>query len=663
MTTQLAPTPVFKAFDNNGLPLANGMLYSYIAGTTIPQATYTDSTGSTPNTNPVVLNARGEANVWLNPTQGYKLVLTDSLGNQIWSVDGIIGPVNVNQSLIPAADNTYSLGSPSAAWSQLYLGANHAPALNGGIVGYWPQTAAEFAAGVTPTNLQYQSGNVLRYGLVGDGVTDNSAALVNANKVGISLTFPSGVYAIAADITLTSALIFDSGAMLKPAAAITVTINAPVQAGPWQIFNISNSGVLITGTVQPVNNYNRLLTEWFGALGNGTTDDTIAIQATAALAAASGYIGIQLLAKTYLITTTIYAGGANSQVFYAPSWFGVEKRKTTISYAGIAAGTGAFFFRGGSGQLCGAVVQDIGFIGNSTSYGIVFSGQCGMRVIRCLLNTNAEGIRFWNNDAGSFTEYCVADNCEFTTTCTTAAHYVVGSGNDSFHGSGLANRCLLNQNGGSAVLVDTGAHPYNAPLDLQVWANAPNTTIVTNNSTIAVSFSGRITLEPSSTNNVILGGGSGTLIPFAGEILGNGQWVVAGTLLQCRAIILNSDGSITPLGVRKAYQQAMASGANTIVSSVFSQHRIVYIKFIAANYDYRYFLDIDADGGGSAGYVTTLASIKSFNSAGYGAPTFTVSTSGELIATNASWPATGVTAYYSEETVSPGVAGSFQQQI
>ena len=151
MTTQLAPTPVFKAFDNNGLPLANGMLYSYIAGTTTPQATYTDSTGSTPNTNPVVLNARGEANVWLNPTQGYKLVLKDSLGNQIWSVDGIIGPVNINQSLIPAADNTYSLGSQTAAWSQLYLGANHAPALNGGIVGYWPQTAAELAAGVTPT--------------------------------------------------------------------------------------------------------------------------------------------------------------------------------------------------------------------------------------------------------------------------------------------------------------------------------------------------------------------------------------------------------------------------------------------------------------------------------------------------------------------------------
>ncbi len=197
MTTQLAPTPVFKAFDNNGLPLANGMLYSYIAGTTTPQATYTDSTGSTPNANPVVLNARGEANVWLNPTQGYKLVLTDSLGNQIWSVDGIIGPVNINQSLIPAADNTYSLGSTTAAWAQLYLGANHAPALNGGIIGYWPQTAAELAAGVTPTNYAYGPGYSERYGADATGATDSTMALQNALNANadVDLT-PNGTFSV-----------------------------------------------------------------------------------------------------------------------------------------------------------------------------------------------------------------------------------------------------------------------------------------------------------------------------------------------------------------------------------------------------------------------------------------------------------------------------------
>lgn len=179
-TTQLAPTPVFKGWDNNGNPLAFGKLYSYIAGTTTPTPTYTDSTGNTPNTNPVILNARGEAPVWLNPAQGYKLNLTDSTGNQIpgWPVDNIIGPLNINQSLIPAADNTYDLGSTSSAWRQLYLGANHSPALDtvSGIIGYYPRTAAEIAAGVTPTHYCYPPYTLLRYGADPTGAADSTAA-------------------------------------------------------------------------------------------------------------------------------------------------------------------------------------------------------------------------------------------------------------------------------------------------------------------------------------------------------------------------------------------------------------------------------------------------------------------------------------------------------
>ncbi len=243
MTTQLAPTPVFKAFDNNGFPLANGMLYSYIAGTSTPQATYTDSTGSTPNTNPVVLNARGEANVWLNPTQGYKLVLTDSLGNQIWAVDGIIGPVNVNQSLIPAADNTYSLGSPTAAWAQLYLGANHAPVLNGGIIGYWPQTAPESAAGVTPTNYAYQPLDVRRYGADPTGAASSSAAITAACAVAAVMVPPPGTYSygsvavklpaagMPAIYQITTPVVIPSGVVLEGVGGIVTVAQAAGQTG------------------------------------------------------------------------------------------------------------------------------------------------------------------------------------------------------------------------------------------------------------------------------------------------------------------------------------------------------------------------------------------------------------------------------------------------
>ena len=58
--------PPLKAqfFDDNGNPLSGGLLYSYIAGSTTPVDTYTDATGGSTNTNPIVLDARGEADVW-----------------------------------------------------------------------------------------------------------------------------------------------------------------------------------------------------------------------------------------------------------------------------------------------------------------------------------------------------------------------------------------------------------------------------------------------------------------------------------------------------------------------------------------------------------------------------------------------------------------------
>ncbi|CAM6005675.1 unnamed protein product [Sphagnum balticum] len=89
-TSYLVPVPKAQFFDNNGYPLAGGLLYSYAAGTSTPLATYTDATGNTPNTNPVVLDASGRADIWLGPAL-YKLTLTTSAGSNIWTEDNIQG--------------------------------------------------------------------------------------------------------------------------------------------------------------------------------------------------------------------------------------------------------------------------------------------------------------------------------------------------------------------------------------------------------------------------------------------------------------------------------------------------------------------------------------------------------------------------------------------
>lgn len=81
--------------------------------------------------------------------------------------------------------------------------------LSASIIGgfLYPQTASEVAASVTPTNLQYPVGNVLRYGAIGDGVTDDTAALqaavdvAEAHTQGTGIVFlPLGTYRITAPV-------------------------------------------------------------------------------------------------------------------------------------------------------------------------------------------------------------------------------------------------------------------------------------------------------------------------------------------------------------------------------------------------------------------------------------------------------------------------------
>ncbi len=75
-------------FTAAGVPLVGGKLFTYASGTSTPLATYTDSTANFTNANPVILDSRGEANVWFGPSQ-YSLTLKDSSDNLIWTANGI----------------------------------------------------------------------------------------------------------------------------------------------------------------------------------------------------------------------------------------------------------------------------------------------------------------------------------------------------------------------------------------------------------------------------------------------------------------------------------------------------------------------------------------------------------------------------------------------
>jgi hypothetical protein len=83
-----ATIPHVTFVNGSGGPCAGCKLSTFTAGTTTPLATYTDSTGTSVNTNPITLDAAGGANIWLGRFS-YKFILKDSLGNTIWTVDNV----------------------------------------------------------------------------------------------------------------------------------------------------------------------------------------------------------------------------------------------------------------------------------------------------------------------------------------------------------------------------------------------------------------------------------------------------------------------------------------------------------------------------------------------------------------------------------------------
>ncbi len=89
----LTPSPKMQFESAAGVPLSGGKVYTYAAGTTTPQATYTDASGSTANPNPIILNSRGEAAIWLG-SASYKFKLTDANDVEIWTVDYISAPTS-----------------------------------------------------------------------------------------------------------------------------------------------------------------------------------------------------------------------------------------------------------------------------------------------------------------------------------------------------------------------------------------------------------------------------------------------------------------------------------------------------------------------------------------------------------------------------------------
>jgi hypothetical protein len=505
---------------------------------------------------------------------------------------------------------------------------------------------------------------------VGDGVTDDSAALASAVTV---TAIAGGTLQIATPLLINAnqtvpanvQLQFIGRGILKPASGKTITINGPINAGAWQIFDISAGGT-ISGNLRN----DRVYAEWFGAVADATTDCTTAINKALALAHAASDIPVQLLAGTYVVTDTLVATGLS---FTRPNLMGVSKKKTVLNFSTAPDSIVCVKIRGGSGQITGDAISDLTLTGNSTSILLEFNGACGSKARNVLFLTSAVGVRWHNEAASSFTEFCTLEGCEWQNACVLPMEYKVTSGNNSFHGSGPGGgaKNVVSNNNGTVVKVDgTGCFVYNAPCNLQVFATTANTTIFQNNNSVApipIAFSGALSIETNSSQTITLGAGAGVYFAGAVKIIGlttsTGANVVAGTFQRVETVTVHADSSTSFTGGKLNQQVSFTTGANTVSSTLKSVSRLAHIIITASNYDYRYILAIDRDSTGGNGFVATLGTLRTFNTAGYGAPTFSADTNGNLVVTNASFPASGVSAYLSEAQLATGIQGSGHMQF
>lgn len=126
----LSPVPQLQFFDQTGTPLAFGCVFTYEVNSTTPLGTYTDYTGVTLNSNPVILSAGGSANIWLLAGEAYTFRVMSaggtncSQGTTLYTVNGIGGGSTTLTTIVPYSPTPVFIVSAQNQLFEITLTAN-----------------------------------------------------------------------------------------------------------------------------------------------------------------------------------------------------------------------------------------------------------------------------------------------------------------------------------------------------------------------------------------------------------------------------------------------------------------------------------------------------------------------------------------------------------